>query len=209
MVQIKTAYVLNDEDWIQLQKYPFLDWDDSKYDKIKERIKDYYCKQQKQICAYCQIELEHKCHGDHIEHIVDKSQKPHWQLDPHNLALSCPECNTSKGVKPTLYNLNNQSLFSPRSGEYYRICHPHYDDYSDHIEFEDSFFIKPKNNHKGLNTIKVCKLYRSMYVDKRMRHRGISKEDRRIQVLNRLEKDISVGERNELFKYVDEILSYL
>lgn len=206
---IKVPYDLTDADVQTLNNYPFLKWEDGKYDGIKGGIKEHYCRQQKKKCSYCQIELEHKCHGDHIEHIVDKDQKPRWMFDPYNLTIACAECNTAKGTKMTLYNHSNNSLFSPRGSCYYKIFHPHYDDYDVHFEFEDTYFIKPRNNHKGLRTIEICKLFRSLYVDKRMRHAGLQLIDRRLVIANRLQGNITQEERDELSAYVDEILRYL
>ncbi|MBP7497590.1 MAG: hypothetical protein KA792_08015, partial [Bacteroidales bacterium] len=68
---------------------------------------------------------------------------------------------------------------------------------------------KALDNDKGANTIEICQLSRSLYVERRGKHAGLSKMDRRIKVLDKLNTSITPDEKKELQEYVDELLKYL
>ena len=54
---------------------------------------------QKGFCAICRQPIEFK--GSHIDHKKPLSNYPHLVLEPKNLRITCPDCNTSKGSKST------------------------------------------------------------------------------------------------------------
>lgn len=186
------------------------DWERKIFNTVKANIKRYYCPKQKQLCAYCQTELEHECHSEHIEHIVDKSFRPQWMFEPYNLALSCRQCNTYKTTKQVLTIFSRNAIVLPIGSRYYIICHPHFDEFDDHFELIDDLFIKAKNNYKGQNTIEICGLWRPLYMDRRARHLAIKKSDRSIKAAHHAQKvDIPTSERLAFLQYVDKLAAYL
>lgn len=207
--KIKEPYILDKKDIDQINKYPDLPWEDKKYNMIKARIKLKYCLNQKGYCAYCRTELEYKCHSSHIDHIVDKASRPGWRFTGLNLTLTCSQCNTTKSDKETLNYVSRNATSIPTEGAFYKIIHPHFDIYSKHIDYEDGIFVKALDNDKGANTIEICQLSRSLYVERRGKHAGLSKMDRRIKVLDKLNTSITPDEKKELQEYVDELLKYL
>ena len=71
-------------------------WRDSQEGKLWKQQK---YKAQNGCCAICRQPIELK--GSHIDHIEPLSQHSHLALEPKNLRLTCPECNTFKGGKCT------------------------------------------------------------------------------------------------------------
>jgi uncharacterized protein (TIGR02646 family) len=53
----------------------------------KEEVRNSLKQQQYCLCAYCEIRLEEL--GEHIEHVMPKSQYPEKTFDYSNLVLSC------------------------------------------------------------------------------------------------------------------------
>jgi 5-methylcytosine-specific restriction endonuclease McrA len=205
---INIPYTLDNKDHKKISKYPFLKWEDGKYDNIKKKIKKHYCVQQKKRCAYCNTELASECHSEHIEHIVDKAFKPHWKLEPFNLCLSCSQCNTKKGEKHTLHEFYRRSLIVPRASYYYKIIHAHFDTWHVHLFYEDNYFIKP-HSVKGENTIDICGLYRHLYIDKKMKLDYNSYSDRIMLLSVKREEDMSDRELQAIDDYIDELTRYL
>ncbi len=207
--RIKKPYMLNYYDLRQLDKHPDLEWEDRKYSAIKQRIKYQYCKDQKGYCAYCRTEMEYKCHSSHIDHIVDKATHHGWRFTGLNLTLSCPQCNTYKLNKETLRDFARNAQAIPVGSAFYKIIHPHFDDYSRHIVFDENIFVRALDNDKGYNTIEICGLWRSLYIDRRGKHINLSRLDRRVKVLDKLKEDITPAERLDLQLYVDTMVNYL
>jgi hypothetical protein len=84
------------------------------------------------------------------------SNHPQFMFTPRNLAASCVECNVSKGDKETLTNANRTTY--PTASNDFRVVHPHYDAFADHIfRFGMIYVAKTK---KGKTTIYACDLLR-------------------------------------------------
>jgi hypothetical protein len=102
------------------------------------------------------------------------------------------------------------AVILPHGSIYYRIVHPHFDDYNLHIEFEEGLFVKAKNNDKGEATVEMCKLWRPLYADRRARALSISQTDRLTRALTRIQRtDISQVEIDAFMDYVDELTEML
>ena len=71
-------------------------WRDSQEGKLWKQ-KQY--KIQKGLCVICRQPIQLKC--SHIDHKQPLSKYPHLALEPKNLRITCPDCNTSKGNKST------------------------------------------------------------------------------------------------------------
>ncbi|MDS7927682.1 hypothetical protein [Acinetobacter sp. V115_6] len=132
--------------------------------KIRKEIRDHYRVEQNYKCCYCR-QQNLQDHGGvwDCEHILPKAIYPKFLFEPLNLVLSCKECNIAKEkykndlIKITIddYSINSED---------YRIIHPHFDIYEDHIEvlvLEGSNLFKIKeNSEKGKFTYKCCNLVR-------------------------------------------------
>jgi uncharacterized protein (TIGR02646 family) len=133
------------------------DWIVKEYNPIKQRIKGECNLHQNARCAYCRKELEANGKYEPLEHIVPKSKKPTWMLNPKNLALSCDCCNGSKGRKQTLATGHINDIVMPLTSNAYVIFHPHFDNWQDHLYYEE-IFVRPVPNSKGEKTIEICHL---------------------------------------------------
>jgi len=135
------------------------DWDSGKkYIKSfkKNLRKDMYNKQNK-LCAFCRIHVPLACVPMHREHIVCKDEHPQWMFLPENLCVCCPTCNELKGTTEVLENPLTTSY--PESSAGFKIIHPLYDRFSDHIELIGGILYRGKTD-KGIFTINTCHLYR-------------------------------------------------
>lgn len=142
------------------------DWDSGKKYiktfKINLR-KDMYEKQNK-LCAFCRVHVPLACVPMHREHIVYKGKHPQWMFLPENLCIACPNCNEFKGTTEVLVDSGARTY--PKSGDGFKIIHPLYDKYSDHIELVGGILYRGKTV-KGKFTIDTCHLYRVELAEER------------------------------------------
>jgi hypothetical protein len=132
---------------------------------VRKYIRDHYLIQQGYRCAYCKIEKkeEHGYTWD-IEHILAKSIYPEFLFHPENLAIACKECNNPKDDHDILVGVRSVSY--PRGVGRYKIIHPHFDVYEDHIEIavvDGRRIYRVLNNGKGKATYTLCNLSRFDY----------------------------------------------
>jgi uncharacterized protein (TIGR02646 family) len=153
-------------------------WEASAHKKLKTNIKYHYSIVQSDICAYCRTPIRFEGYGEHIEHIVPKSKKFKWMFHPENLCLACFGCNVKKKDENTLVNdfsmYGNQYLNFPKGSKNYKIIHPHYDSYSQHLNDDKLICLPKKGSLKGIETIKICKLNRFdlLYTRARLKNRS-------------------------------------
>lgn len=142
-------------------------WDSKmKYIKsFKKNLReDMYIKQNK-LCAYCRIHVPLACVPMHREHIVYKDDHPQWMFLPENLCVACPTCNEFKGTTEVLDD--PQSPTYPKGSTGFKIIHPMYDKYSEHIELVGDVLYRGKTA-KGVFTIETCHLYRVELAEERV-----------------------------------------
>lgn len=167
--------------------------------------KDMYGKQNK-LCAYCRVHVPLACVPIPIEHIAYKDAHPQWMFLPENLCIACPTCNSYKRSIEVLENPQTNNF--PRNGKDFKIIHPLYDRYSDHIELVDGILYRGITP-KGRFTINTCQLYRIELVEERAEQR--IKEDKGkiiAGLLNLLSKSQEyVDENKEFIRYVSDIVS--
>ncbi|MDO7193167.1 hypothetical protein Q5M49_05635 [Acinetobacter nosocomialis] len=132
--------------------------------KIRKEIRDHYKVEQNYKCCYCR-QQNLQDHGGvwDCEHILPKAIYPKFLFEPLNLVLSCKECNIAKEkYKNDLIKIVIDD-YSTNSTDY-RIIHPHFDIYEDHIEvlvLEGLNLFKIKeNSEKGKFTYICCNLAR-------------------------------------------------
>ncbi|MCA2015626.1 hypothetical protein LDJ79_05855 [Vibrio tritonius] len=161
-----TPYVLSQED-INIIKSVLTDktkssqekWKDDNVKTLKSKIKTHYIDEQDHKCAYC---LVHNPSDNHkvwdTEHIIDKSSSPQWMFEPLNLCVSCPDCNSAKGIRAVAKS--KKYTHFPKQSRNYKIIHPHFDTYEDHIDCALPGFTYRWKTEKGRYTIETCGLLR-------------------------------------------------
>lgn len=143
------------------------DWDSGKKDiqNFKKNLRrDMYNKQNRR-CAYCRIHVPLACDPMHREHIVYKDGHPQWMFLPENLCVSCYRCNVYKGTTEVL--MNPKTAEYPKDSKGFKIIHPLYDRYSEHIELLNGILYRGKTA-KGIFTIETCHLYRVDLAEERV-----------------------------------------
>lgn len=131
---------------------------------LRAKIKKHLLQKQDYTCCYC-LQRRYDAHGAtwDIDHVAPKSRNPHFLFEINNLALSCKECNISKSENETLKH--NRKTY-PSNGAPFKIIHPHYDDYKEHIEIVKlgaTVLYRAKNKGKGRVTYSMCNLIRFDY----------------------------------------------
>ena len=99
-----------------------------------------------------------------VEHIVPKSLHLDFIFETKNLCVICADCNEIKRKQETLSKIPNTITKAesrrqyPRSHSAFKIVHPHFDNYKQHIIKRGRAYID--KSKKGRFTISVCKLNR-------------------------------------------------
>lgn len=138
-------------------------WGDDDIEHIRSRIRKFYRSQQQGICAYCKAPVSTSAAVNaQIEHIVPKSLHTKFTFEPKNMCVVCADCNEIKrqqevtsGLSDTLRTPN---IRYPRSSRAFKIVHPHFDNYDEHILVKGRIYVDKTD--KGAFTISVCKLNR-------------------------------------------------
>ncbi len=136
-------------------------WECDEYAPVRKRIKDHYLFEQNYTCAFCQQKhrVKHNRVWD-VEHIISKTGHPQFLFEPKNLCISCPDCNIEKGEKGVL-DRENRVKFTDKS-EAYKIVHPHFDKYEEHIKVLVKGKLYQFKTKKGRKTIQTYGLDRFM-----------------------------------------------
>ena len=137
---------------------------------FRTSIRNHYLVNQKLTCFYCRQYI-FSTNGLHwqVEHILPKSLFPQFLFEPKNLIVICPDCNREKDDQNPHVNgsrARSQKSYPNKSGRY-KIIHPLFDEYVDHIErvpanhcnYPDHYFLKAHTS-KGKATVRMCYLDR-------------------------------------------------
>ena len=139
----------------------YVDWENVVFNDLKSNIIKHLREEQKNKCCYCKRELGFDIKSVDIEHIIPKSKYEQFTFFPKNLALSCPGCNTKKGMKEVL---KTHIVRYPKDSVNFKIIHAHYDNYSQNIKIlDDCVFVALSS--KGSETITICELFRLIVVE--------------------------------------------
>jgi 5-methylcytosine-specific restriction endonuclease McrA len=132
-------------------------WSDDAVKIVRKEIKDHYIAEQAHRCAYCHhpIYTNNNAVWD-AEHVISKQRNPEFMFEPRNLAISCKDCNIAKGEQEVR---NTQKVSFPETSPEYKIVHPHFDNYEDHIRWAGPVCIAVTAD-KGSKTIAMCNLTR-------------------------------------------------
>ena len=142
-------------------------WDSKKkyIRSFKKNLREDMYEKQHKLCAYCRIHIPLACVPMHREHIVYKDNHPQWMFLPQNLCVVCPTCNGFKGTTEVLEDPKTTTY--PKVSTGFKIIHPMFDKYSEHIELVGGVLYKGKTS-KGVFTIETCHLYRVGLAEERV-----------------------------------------
>lgn len=155
---------------------------------FRKEVRDYYRDEQRLRCPYC-FRLREEFHGGQwdIDHIIPKASSPNYLYTPKNLTVTCKDCNTHKSDKTPLVNPISDGIPYPENNEVYKIIHPHFDDYHEHIKYSqnrEGYSCHEVITVKGIETFNMCRLIRfsehladtAEYVPELDTHIGITDE---------------------------------
>lgn len=155
---------------------------------FKKQLKSDLRNLQMAQCCFCRRQFADN-NTVHIEHFVDKSVYSAYTFEIRNLALACGTCNGAKNGH-TLHLSSQLRHRAERHGKLhsswcpaltpalvagspypdaaasFRWVHPHFDDYSDHIELSRGWIYK-RLTLKGYRTIRGAKLNQIAALEKR------------------------------------------
>lgn len=136
------------------------DGEDARLVGFKRLVKDIYYYEQSRRCCYCSIELQPNNKTKDLEHVIDKSGRPDLMFELRNLAVSCTTCNGGKKKKRVLIEGCAEEGF-PCDSKFYMHIHPHFDEWSDHLFFDEYLRVVPrKDSSKGESTYSICNFNR-------------------------------------------------
>ena len=184
------------------------DWDSEKkhIKSFKKNLRNDMYKKQNKLCAYCRIHVPIACVPMHREHIVYKDEHPQWMFLPENLCIACPCCNEWKGTTEVLDNPQTRTY--PKTSNGFKIIHPLYDRYSDHIELIGGILYKGKTK-KGKFTINTCHLYRVELAEERVDQKMYTQNEGSIiadLVQLTILPNVYVDRKEEFLQYVKSIV---
>lgn len=143
------------------------DWQDDDIMDIRSSIRVHYRQKQKGKCAYCRQTVSMQSASNcHIEHIVSKSKYLDFVDEPKNLCVVCADCNEIKRDQEVLNEIpeiivNSNIKKYPKASKSFKVVHPHFDNYYDHILVINGFYLDKST--KGSLTISYCKLNRKLH----------------------------------------------
>lgn len=175
-------------------------------------------------CVYCQslIELDEVGHRE-LEHVLPKSPSarcrrlnamsndvrkrrstlgyPEFTFEPLNLAVSCKQCNTLKGMyDPLADRTQARPLKAYPDAAGLAWYHPQFSNYSDHISIDRNFLFTGKTDG-GKAVVKECGLDRTEVLEKKFLARAKARA-RSAVTLRDVVDNLLTGIRSEVFSEV-------
>jgi len=154
-------------DAVATPSFTHRDWGAEDLEPLRSAVREYYRVKQKGRCAYCKKDVSLRSASNcHVEHIAPKSKYQQFMFEPKNLCVICADCNEIKREQevhvrePDTIAPKKAPKQYPRSSNAFRIVHPHFDTYDDHIFVFGQFYVDKSD--KGLFTIGACMLNRKL-----------------------------------------------
>lgn len=155
-----------------------VNWSDEQYASIRKVIKAHYLSEQDFTCYFCKQKFHVKSHRVwDAEHLISKKTHPSFMFEPKNLCICCPDCNNEKRDKSVL-DRDDRVRF-PTSSAAYKIVHPHFDVYEEHLKvLVPGKLYEFKTRKKGRFTYRLYGLDRFMEDSGRRSNTGSSQNVR-------------------------------
>lgn len=145
--------------------YTHQSWGDESLSQVRRNIRDFYRDEQRGECAFCKNDISLRSAANcTIEHIIPKSRNIAFMFTARNLCVICADCNEIKRAQEVINEIPEVvprpvgRVRYPRTGTIFKIIHPHFDVWNDHIIRLGRAYID--RSTKGVNTIAICKLNR-------------------------------------------------
>lgn len=148
--------------------FTYNNWSDKDLETIRSSIRSFYRNEQKGNCVYCRNPVSLQSASNcQVEHIAPKSLYPCFMFEPKNLCVICADCNEIKREQETIGEVEDPIINGtkrrryPCSSKAFKIVHPHFDNYDDHIVIVGDYYLD--KSKKGHFTIGVCRLNRKLH----------------------------------------------
>lgn len=202
-IEVKINNKLSQED------FNHRNWGDDDLLPVRSLIRNFYRNEQTAICAFCKEPVSIiSALNCHVEHIVPKSIHLKFIFIPKNLCVVCADCNTIKREQETLNEIpetlkNTDAKIYPRTSDSFKIVHPHFDNYNEHILIKNGFYVD--RTMKGHFTIGACKLNRKLHT---FGYEITKEKDENLQELmfSYLDQDNQL-EKNRIFKELEKVFA--
>jgi hypothetical protein len=191
-------------------KFSYLNWSDDDLLSLRGEIRKFYRNEQLGKCPYCKnpISIQSARNSD-VEHIAPKSKYRDFIFEPKNLCVICADCNEIKRERETIgeiidtvVNGDNRRQY-PRTANAFKIVHPHFDNYEEHILILNNKYYLDKSL-KGNFTIFACRLNRHLYAFGW--EREIIDEAELFALMNKCLEETSTTKRTHLLMQLKHLL---
>lgn len=132
------------------------DWENNNLKTIIKEIRKHYLSEQNELCAFCKLPFRDDIQVEHFVPKAGKYGRTEYTFYSLNLIVACKHCNSKKSTNNDMIPWTRKPY--PKTGIYFKIVHPHFDDYFKNIEIVDKSRYVSKSI-KGYNTIQRCQLY--------------------------------------------------
>lgn len=164
-------------------------WSDEKYSHVRKTIKDHYLKEQDYTCFFCRQRIVvNSNRAWDAEHIISKSTHPNFMFEPKNLCITCPDCNNEKRDARVL-DRESRVRF-PMNSAAYKIVHPHFDNYGEHLD------VIVVGKLYRMKTLKGRYTYRIYGLDRFMMDAGLSREENGTDKVQKLMQSALIDPKN-------------
>ncbi|MET3008234.1 hypothetical protein ABXT00_02505 [Stenotrophomonas koreensis] len=113
-----------------------VDWSSAKLVGVRRKVRDLHRAIQRDCCCYCRKDFaeDHPLAID-IEHVLPKSKRPDFCVNPVNLSVACKRCNMhiKRDRVDFLAGSISLSFADAMDSSGYLFIHPNLDCYSDHL----------------------------------------------------------------------------
>lgn len=188
--------------------FDYRSWGDDSLESVRKEIRDHYRFLQQGTCSYCKQNLSLIAAANcQIEHIVPKMLHEEFMFTPKNLCVICADCNqikkeqeTLKEIPETLKGKKERKQY-PRSSGAFKIVHPHFDNWDEHILNFDGLYVD--KSMKGHFTIGACRLNRKLHqfgYDE-----SITNDDEISELMNEWQEEQDSMKRKSILKRIKRI----
>ncbi|WP_137925843.1 HNH endonuclease [Cupriavidus sp. 2SB] len=135
---------------------------------FKTALKNHlYSVAQGRFCCFCGTKLQSHDATKDLEHLIAKEGKEHVVFALKNIALSCKDCNVSKGRKKVTVLALNEGSDDPDNvlalSKEYLIIHPHHDEWQEYLYVDTFGRVTARDasvDGKGSTTLRICGIHR-------------------------------------------------
>jgi hypothetical protein len=178
------------------------DWSYYYLNDIISKIRIHYANEQGNLCAFCKLPFRDEIQVEHmIPKAGAKNPRKDFSYTPKNLCVSCRFCNTNKSTHNDF--IGQIGKHYPTSGFYFKIIHPHFDPYFDHILIVDKSRYVAKTL-KGYRTIQRIGLFETKITDLLVNYMRYE-DDPIIQAVLSI-RDLPRNSREVIDRFINRIL---